>query len=323
MSMYNVVFSALSKFGLTFDGAGQMTFKGAIVASGGVVGPLGKGIAFYLDAANGSNNNNGRTPTTAFATLAYAYTKLTANRNDTLFYIAGATSITLASTLTWAKNYTHLIGVCAPTGINQRARLFATNAMVTMLSITATGCIFKNIYINQGGNDATDLNCVLVSGGRNYFENVHFAGMGNATPADETGASSLALVGAEENTFVNCTIGLDTIDRSTTNAELDIRSSSVRNVFRNCLFLSRADNNGHLFVKIDTVADLDRFVIFDNCMFINCIESGATLMLQAMSVHDAAAGLVILKQCLLLGATNWCVADNGNVYADNAFATLT
>ena len=46
-------------------------------------------------------------------------------------------------------------------------------------------------------------------------------------------------------------------------------------------------------------------------------------MLQAMNVHDAAAGVVILKQCLLVGATNWCAADNGNVYADNAFAAAT
>ena len=53
------------------------------------------------------------------------------------------------------------------------------------------------------------------------------------------------------------------------------------------------------------------------------VESGGTTMLQAMSIADDAAGIVLIRNCLLVGATNWNVADNGNVYADNTYAAAT
>jgi len=323
MSLSNATFATLRRAGFNIEN-GQVNYKGVIQAQGGVVGPLGKGNAYFLDPANGSDSNNGRTPTKAFASLEYAYSKLTADQNDTLFYIAGATSEKIVATLTWAKDYTHFIGVCAPTGIAQRARLFNdTTTITTLLDITASGCVFKNFYIFQGGDDATELYNVKVSGGRNYFENVHFAGMGHATPADEAGACSLYLNGAEENTFVNCTIGVDTIARSTTNSELEMVGASNRNVFKDCIFLAFADNAGHLFVKIDGSGDIDRFVLFDNCLFINSVESTATTMTQAMNVHNSAGGMVILRNCIIIGATDVAAADNANIFMEGAIAAAT
>ena len=323
MGNYSWVFSALRKAGLNIEN-GVMSYEGVISPTGGVVGPTGKGQSYFLDPANGSDNNNGKSPRKAFASLEYAYSKLTANQNDTLYYIAGATSEKLVATLTWAKSYTHFVGVCAPTGIAQRARLFNdTTTITTLLNITASGCVFKNFYIFQGGDDATELNNVIVTGGRNYFENVHFAGMGHATPADETGASSLKLVGAEENTFFNCTIGVDTIARSTTNAELEMTTAANRNRFINCTFLAFADNAGHLFVKIDGAGDIDRFVLFDKCLFLNSIESTATEMTSGLSVHNSAGGFVLLRECIFVGVANIAAADNGNVLGEGVIGAAT
>lgn len=316
----NYVLATLRKFGLNIEN-GLMNYKGSIQAEG-VIGQIGRGRAFFVDVANGSNNNSGRTPTKAFASVEYGYTKLTANRHDTLFYIAGASEDTLTETLTWAKNYTHLIGICAPTGIAQRARLMHTNGMVAMMDITASGCVFKDIYLFQGGSSALDLYNVKVSGGRNYFENVHFAGVGHATPGDEAGASSLYLYGAEENTFVNCTVGLDTVVRTGANSALHLALYAKRNVFRNCLFLANGDADAPFFVKVDT-AGCDRSLILDNCLMINAIKSGSTVMNAALDVSIACGGLVILRNCIIVGTTYVAEDDNANVFSDGIVAAAT
>src|SRR3990167_5874811 len=180
--------------------------------------PFGINAKYYfVDPANGSDNASGRRVDEPLATLAAAEDLCVANRHDTVFYIAGSGGINLSAALTWDKNYTHLIGIAAPTMVAQRARIFQLSTLTgasPLITISATGSIFKNVYIFQGVADNTSLINVSVTGGRNYFENVHFAGGGHATQAVDGGAS-LKLDGAEENTFDGCTIGVDTIDAAT------------------------------------------------------------------------------------------------------------
>ena len=160
---------------------GDMVYQlGGLPVMAGV--PFGPNAKYYfVDPANGSDNNSGTKPTEALAGLEAAYAKTVANQHDTIFYIAGSSGINLAAAMTWSKNYTHLIGVAAPTRVAQRARIFQTSTLTAaspLITISATGCIFKNLYIFQGVADATSLINVSVTGGRNYFENVHFAGGG-------------------------------------------------------------------------------------------------------------------------------------------------
>ena len=119
------------------------------------------GQVYYLDAANGSDNNNGKSPDEAFATLAVAEAALTANQNDVLVYLQSETSISIATTITWDKNYTHFVGVCPPTAVANRARIFNSGSTGNspLLTISATGCYFANFYIFQGSSaaDTTDL----------------------------------------------------------------------------------------------------------------------------------------------------------------------
>jgi len=109
-----------------------------------------------------------------------------------VYYIAGTSSITLSAALTWSNSYTHLIGICAPTRTAQRARIFQLSTLTgasPLITISGSGCIFSNLYVFQGVNDATSLINVSVTGGRNYFENVHFAGGGHAAQAIDGGAA--------------------------------------------------------------------------------------------------------------------------------------
>jgi len=154
------------------------------------LGPLGN--VYYLDPTNGVDTNTGTAPASAVKSMEVAYDLLTANQNDVLVYIAGTTSLTLTEALVWSKSYTHLVGYCAPTRTAQRARIFQLSTLTgisPLITVSGSGCIFENLYIFQGVADATSLIDVSVTGGRNYFKNVHFAGGGHATQAVDGGAS--------------------------------------------------------------------------------------------------------------------------------------
>jgi len=246
-----------------------------------------------------------------------AFNACTANRHDTVVYIAGSSSITLSAALTWSKNYTHLIGVAAPTEIAQRARIFQLSTLTAaspLLTISASGCIFSNFYIFQGVDDATSLINVSVTGGRNYFNNVHFAGGGHATQAIDGGAS-LKLDGAEENTFNRCTIGVDTIDAATGMVGILFDGEAHRNVFRDCVVRIRAGNAGAAFVEVADSTGIDRDNTFVDCLFLN--NSGTDLT--SGFVIPAGMGAprkIFLKDCMVYGATKLDANDRGVLFGN-------
>ncbi len=283
-------------------------------------GPM-QGDSYFVDPTNGLDSNSGRTMGAAKKTLEAGEDLLVANQNDTLYYLAGSTGATLAAAgLVWDKNYTHLVGVAAPTNVAQRARIFLAAASVipTMINISASGCSFRNFYAFHGVASTASLRCVTVSGGRNYFENVHVAGLGHSTgQADVAGASALYLNGAEENLFRDCTIGVNTISRSAANSNLELVGAAASNSFENCTFLCQTDAATPLFVEC-AAAGMLRYAQFTMCRFINHVENGSTTLTQAMSIDNAAGGLILLHRCMIVGAGNLNVADNGNVWVDGA-----
>lgn len=280
--------------------------------------------AWFVDPANGNNNNDGQTVDTAFADIAQAHSSATANQHDVVFYIAGSSSISLSSALTWSKSYTHLIGLCAPTNVAQRARIFQTSTLTgasPLLTISATGCIFANFYIFQGVNDATSLINVSVTGGRNYFYNVHFAGGGHATQAIDGGAS-LKLDGAAECLFKDCTIGIDTIAAATGMANVIVDSAATRNIFDGCLFLLYAGNAGAKHVEIADNAGMDRYLIFKNCLFVN--DAVANTLTEAFTIPGSlhsATNFIILDHSYCLGSDDLDSNDRGVLYSTEGTKT--
>lgn len=273
--------------------------------------PFSKDAKYYfVDVAHGSDSNTGLSPEEALASLEAGYAKLTANQHDVLFYIASASGNTLADTLTWAKDYTHLIGISAPTRIANRARIFLAAAATSnpMIDITASGCIFSNFYAFHGVASTSSLICVRVSGNRNFFYNVHFAGIGHATgQGDEAGARSLQINGGSENTFKHCRIGVDTIFRSTTNVELEFLATSQRNTFEDCMIISRADNAGHLLIQGTAAYAMEAWTLFKNCLFYNVpanMMAGALDLTSACNISTLINGCVVFQNCAFVGCTD-------------------
>lgn len=272
------------------------------------------GDVYFLDPAHGSDGFDGTAPDRAFATLETAYAALTADQNDVLFFIGGATAATPATAITWSKSYTHFIGMSSNLpGMGQRCRVVnsATYDLAVLFTLSGNGCTFRNLQFFDGKDSAADGACLLVSGGRNSFDNVFVAGMGDATasgPATRAGSYSLKVTGAE-NTFTNCTVGLDTVVRSAANSELIV--TNVRNRFVHCDIRSNSVTAGKFLVAIDNSGGDLRDTQFDDCLFFNYTTNWATGITNVFSMPaGGSTHYVILRgNCQIVGVgTGW--ADN-------------
>lgn len=306
---------------------------GGVPVGASFLPPMGsEAKIFFVDPANGSDVNPGNSIDKPLDSVTVAYNKCVDKRGDVVYLMNdGNTSGSARETtsLTWSKDNTHLVGLCAPVGISQRSRITPPSgntdfdAFTPMITVSGHGNIFMNVQIaNWGSEDGKAARGVDVTGNRNYFRNVHIVGISHDNVGDEAAACDLLLTG-EENLFEDCTIGVDTVTRTAANASLDLQSQATRNIFRRCLFPMIADAADPLFVKADSVSDLDRFLLFEFCRFINAVESTGTSLTSAFSVNNASGGLVLLDHCTIVGADNVAAADNGNVYTTGAYAAAT
>ncbi len=279
---------------------------------------------YFVDARNGNDDNDGLSPYRPMATIIAAEDKMVANRHDTLFIIGTGSAIAMTEALVWDKSYTHIVGITAPTHVAQRARITHEDNTYTglspLFSITASGCIFKNFYCFQGCDDASSLINWQISGGRNYFENIHFAGGGHASMAID-GYASLRLVGSEgEHMFKHCTFGVDTIAAATGVRCLAIIGGTPRNWFQDCNFISYAAAGGAMFVEWETLSAVDRYMLFDRCRFNN---TGATTIDSAFVMPSGAPAhrRVFLDDCKGYGFTDWDASDRGYLYLSGGTQT--
>lgn len=308
------------------------------------------GSVFFVNPATGSDGNRGDTLQAPFATLYKAHSVMTAGNNDVCYLVgngaaSGSARLSLANAqavdstattgvLNWTKNACHLIGIAAPTNTAQRARIAPPTGTYTQATfgsgnfvvVTGAGCIFANISLFHGfSTGGTNQICWTDNGGRNFYSNMDFGGIGDAASAADTGARSLKIgsAGTGENTFVGCTVGLDTVTRSVANASLEFAGATPRNTFRDCNFPFQTSNAGVLGILGTGAACMDRWQKFDRCTFINNIKSTSTVMTVLASITNASpGGLLFHKDSTLLGITDF--GDTialANTYVDGGTVT--
>ena len=279
---------------------------------------LGTGTHYFVDPANGSDGNTGKTPGFAFLTLAQA--KLAVTTHDVVYIMGGGSG--LSETIDWTENYTSLIGIAAPV-FNSRARISAPAAAAdSWFTVSASGCNIANLRVGS----FIDVNVnALVSGERNYFENVAFQGGGNGTASDDANMRSLKLTGSE-NLFHKCTIGLDTTPRANVaSTELELSGAATRNTFDDCLFTKHADGVGNTFVKTVGTSAVDRWTRFHDCTWYSFWTNDADKITGAFDVSSqTATGHFILSgRQILIGADDWEASASGRLYMEPYINTTT
>lgn len=269
--------------------------------------PAGPSSNIYVvDPVNGSDSNTGLSFKTPLATVQAAYAKCTADQNDVVLMVGGATASAIEEAITWSKSYTHLIGLSSNLpGVGQRCRITGSTSVdaTELVTFSGNGCIVRNIQFYNGADADADSGAVVVSGDRNEFTNCFFAGMAHATPGARAGSYSLTVSG-EENLFERCTVGLDTIIRAAANSELIVASGATRNVFRDCRFQSYAETAGKFLVNIADGAD--RWTEFKDCIFQNFWTNKADNLDNAFNMDTSSTHYTILRGInQLVGVDGW------------------
>ena len=275
------------------------------------------GNVFYVDPVNGLDTNNGQSPvasnppngTGPTQTLAAGYAFLRSGFNDILVLIgngASTGSARLTAGFTWSKNAAHLVGICAPSAVSQRARIANTTtgaAFANFFTVSGNGCRFQNVSWFQGfaAGVAAEI-CLTVSGQRNAFINCDIEGMGDATGAASATSRNI-LLSAGENIFQHCNIGLDTVARTGANSSVEVSGNAARNIFENCTFLFDSGDGATLGLLTAGAAALDRFILFNNCLFMNATQSGATAMATLCTLAATSGGWAVFHGCGLVGVT--------------------
>ncbi len=303
----------ITQFGAFTPSAAQLIQQAISQAGFGTTGKI-----FYCDPVNGLDTNNGQLAAPSGAagqgpvqSLGAGYALLRSGFNDVLVLIGNGTSTAsarLAATFTWAKNAAHLVGICAPSQISQRARIApftgaAQAAFANFFVVSGNGCLFSNLSWFHGFTAGVAASiCLTVSGTRNAFVNCDIEGMGDATSAADAGSRNI-LISADENFFYHCNVGLDTVSRTNANASVEVKGGAARNIFENCTFLFYSGDGNTLGIYTAAAASMDRFLLLRNCMFINAVGSAATAMAALATLTAASGGVVAMKDCMTVGIT--------------------
>ena len=311
-----------------------------------VLGTIGglpfTGNYYFVDPVNGADGNEGSVEL-PLKTLYGALAKCTAGNNDVVVLIgdgtaAGSarlstalaqeiTSSATTGTLNWNKDATHLIGVCAPTAVGQRARIAPPSGTYTattfnsdaFINVTANGCYFANISVFCGfSTGSASMIAWTDSGNRNCYSNVNIYGMADAASAAGANARTLKLNGGGEHTFINCTLGGDTVARSAANATVEFAGGTARNTFQDCIFPFQASAATPLGVKVGAAAGMDRWALFKGCSFINNVASTSTTLSALATLAASAGGLLMIQNSAMVGITEFGsdASSLGQIYVD-------
>lgn len=296
----------------------QVYQHGGVPLGGSMLPVMAKGAkAFFVDPVNGTSAGAG-TLEDPLTTVSGAYALCTDKAGDVIYVLNDGNSsgsVRETAALVWAKDNTHLVGLCAP-ALNQRSRITPTSgttdvdAFTPFLTVSGHGNIFQNISLVQGNSEDGKASIgITCSGNRNYFNRVSVLTGQHANQGDEA-SMSISMTG-EENLFEDCVIGTDTVARGgAVSANVDFSGQAARNVWRNCIFPMFADDTDPVFILSSSVSDTDRFNLFDGCNFLN---TGSSSLVAGVSYAANSGGYLFLKDCAFFGMDDVTAADHSYV----------
>lgn len=263
--------------------------------------------------------------TRAYTDLATAYDQTVSGRNDVILIDSGPTSNKVSAMLTVSKNKVHFVGIDgAGIGRPNNARTLISNTGagastdVSMIKNTGTGNSFRNIKFSNNWTVAQNLSAFLEYGNNTYFENCTFHNLGSA---HLTNANCAPLILAGGDAFFKyCTIGADTVQSTVASGQtLLIKKgtsgqAATRCIFERCWLMTSTNKTTHAFVRVAADGDIDRFVQFDECSFINFFTSsnGALMAVAAATPSGLTSGNLLFAYPRIYGATDLATAGVGN-----------
>ena len=198
-----------------------------------------------------------------------------------------------------------------------------TSYQASLITVSGDNNAFYNVHIANYGTSQYAVGGLKVTGNRNAFINVHGIGGGHATPAATTGMYSLHASG-EENTYVSCTFGTDTIIRAAANGEILFDGTMRRNKFVDCRVISYSVTAGKGAIKSADATSIDGWTVFKGCSFTNWNTGDLSALTSAfIGTNPNNLGL-LMTDCSLIGWAAWdSVGGNDRVYVTNSAVTAS
>lgn len=292
--------------------------------------PATSGTVIFVDADNGSDSVSLKSNSIkrGFKTVAKAYDVATTNKDDVIALSANASHV-LTEMLTVAKNRVHFVG------LDGAGRMYGQGAKIA-LGITGV---------------ATNLGTILNTGVRNSFQNIKF------TNADTVAQGLYTFLDGGEYMFMaNCEIYKSTLLTTTLASELVMNGDSAQIVnstigsladpittaiiranvrmtkglagtglvardviFKNCNFWKKAGDVANRFVYGANGTDVERMLLFDNCVFLSqALSTAAPAQCVAFGAAQTA-GTVLIRNCTSVGNTK--LSTTTGVFVDGAVPT--
>ena len=277
------------------------------------------GDIWHVKPYSGSDSNPRDRPDRAVKTLVRAQAMATADQNDIVLLYSesntGAyTTDYLTTTLEWAKDGVHLIGVNSGGPVSSRSRVSwlstaASSSDIPLITFSADNCYISDIGVFVGIADANLSFGLNVTGDRNRFERIGVVWPGDDTN-DAAGGYALKLDGVADSLFKDCWFGSYTISTGTAANSIVLMDTGLSGVkFENCDFIHRttnATNSVHL-----KTADAGSIgfgcVTFVNSRFIG-IPEVATAATAVGTITAGQQGRIIMDTCF----TNLSKWDNSD-----------
>lgn len=187
-------------------------------------------------------------------------------------------SHSLGAALTWDTDGNALIGMGPPGLFAMRTRIGMSTTFTPMITVSGSANYFKNLY-TMHGTAAGDYTSWYITGHRNVFENVHFAGPMNAAQGGHASYIGVHVTGSE-NYFKNCVFGSKGIARDEVAPNLKIAGGD--NVFENCWFVMQLSDTDPIFVLVDNTTTVNAW--FKGCQFFAFSSSQASAAAVAFKV---------------------------------------
>ena len=199
------------------------------------------------------------------------------------------------------------------------------NYQAYLINVSGDNNSFINMHFNNSETDALGIGGVIVSGDRNYFQNCFITGANGATAAIDAAGYSLQLLGAQDNTFKDCTIGSDLTDRANhASCEIlftvDAGKSCERDRFIGCeiqAFVSTGTAHGA--IGSSDAASIRRDIIFKDCLFRADVTACATVFIGTTTT----LGKIYMINSYTCNYTNWDDGSANIVRASAAAAVAT
>jgi hypothetical protein len=273
------------------------------------------GNQVWVDGSVGDDNGYG-TKAGSIKGLKQALALMTSGNNDVaIIKNSGATAALcttrLDAALDWNKDCAHILGQ-SPTNLmfSPRARVAptaSTTAFANFLTISGSGNLVSGVELYHGFTAGVAASiCLAVSGNYNRFYRCHIAGMGSTDAADAQSSTSRSLkITGDENLFEECIIGLDTIARNAGNASIELAKNATsglgaaRNIFKKCIFPFYATATTPLLLKTALAGAIDRYTIFEDCIFWNM---GTSTMAGLCTMAASAGGKVVFIRPSIIGS---------------------